>query len=122
MNSLNGFRTIQFKDLAEQFHMIPPGQREVVLVFGDEQEYILKELKKLESLPEFSRYPNRELRRKIAQYTIQVYDNEYNIMRQKGIMESYAEGSVEVVTDMKNVYDMNIGFLPMADYDSLHCN
>ncbi len=25
--------------------MIPPGQREVVLVFGDEQEYILKELK-----------------------------------------------------------------------------
>ena len=50
------------------------------------------------------------------------YDNEYNIMRQKGIMESYAEGSVEVVTDMKNVYDMNIGFLPMADYDSLHCN
>ena len=25
-------------------------------------------------------------------------------------MESYAEGSVEVVTDMKNVYDMNIGF------------
>lgn len=62
------------------------------------------------------------MRRKIAQYTIQVYDNEYNIMRQKGIMESYAEGSVEVVTDMKNVYDMNIGFLPMADYDSLHCN
>lgn len=122
LNSSNGFRAIRFEELAKEFRFIPEDQHEIALVFGPEEDYIMKKLENLERLPESSRYPDRDLRKKIAQYSIQVYPNDYRMMKEKGILKSYAEGSIEVVTDLINVYDMKMGFLPMGEYDPLRCN
>ncbi len=114
--SANGpemFRGFSFAKVASSFHLIPPGQRRIMIPWGRRGEETLRQL---ESLPA-DHFPDRELYRRIQRLSVAVYENDWYVLQEKRLLEFFADDSVAVVPAYHEVYDADLGLLSLSSYD-----
>ena len=92
---------IQFREAAAAFRIIDDGTQRAILVPYDEGEKLIKQLK--------TGGPTRNLLRKLQRYSVNVYNNQFDTLRDRGSLE---EVSPEVFALTCTVeYDRDIGLL-----------
>lgn len=109
----NVFKSFKFKDIENNFKMIPDTSRSVMVAMDEEALSLWKRLGVLDSQ---GLYPDKNLRRKIQRYSVQVYDNEWPVLQNHG-MESYIDGSIHVLLQPRGIYDEHKGILSLRQND-----
>lgn len=109
----NVFKSFNFKNISENFKMIPDTSRSVMVAMDEEAINIWKRLGGLDSQ---GLYPDKNLRREIQRYSVQVYDNEWPVLQNHG-MESYIDGSIHVLLQPQGIYDEHKGILSLRQND-----
>ena len=66
------FKSLKFKDIDKNFKMIPDASRSIMIAIDQEACHIRERLEILDSQ---GLYPDKNLRREIQRYSVQVYDN-----------------------------------------------
>lgn len=110
----NMYRGFSFAEVAEKFHLIEEGQRQLMIPLGEQGQHVLSQLQARERA---GYLPGRDLYRELHRLSVAVYENEWNILLQRGLVEFYADGSVAVVSVPEEVYDPELGLKPMAVYN-----
>lgn len=97
-----------FKTAAENFKLIENDQVAIVIPYNEEANKILEQAR-------YHPYPFKFARR-LQTFTVNIYQNEYENLRSKGVIETYNE-TYQVLTQsgMKEFYDKNTGLALPAD-------
>ena len=111
--SENVFKSLRFKDINKSFKMIPDASHSVMITIDPEACHIRERLKILDSQ---GLYPNKSLRREIQRYSVQIYDREWVALQKHG-MESYIDGTINILHPSPSVYDEHKGILSLQQSD-----
>lgn len=93
--------SINFRTAAERFHIIDESQYKTILVRYQQGERLIDLLK--------SKGPDRWLMRKLQRYTVNVYNNDFNQLLQRGSIEEVYPNLFALVTNLD--YSMDTGLL-----------
>jgi CRISPR-associated endonuclease/helicase Cas3 len=96
----SGSLVFDFKTAAENFRLIENNTVAVVIPYN---EYVIEILKKVRGHP----FPFK-FSRQLQLYTVNIYQNEFEALQSKGVIETYNE-TYEVLTDMEQYYDEKTG-------------
>lgn len=107
------FKSLRFKDINKSFKMIPDASHSVMITIDPEACHIRERLKILDSQ---GLYPNKSLRREIQRYSVQIYDREWVALQKHG-MESYIDGTINILHPSPSVYDEHKGILSLQQSD-----
>ena len=107
------FKSFNFKDIENNFKIIQDTSRTVMIVLDQEADNIRERLKFLDSQ---GHYPDKDLRRRIQRYSVQIYDNEWPTLQDRGV-ESYIDGAIHVLVQPQGVYDEHKGILSLQKND-----
>lgn len=107
------FKSFKFKDIENNFKMIPGTSRSVMIAMDQQASHIRKRLEILDSQ---GLYPDKNLRREIQRYSVQVYDNEWSSLHNHG-MTSYVDNTIHVLLPTPEVYDEHKGILSLRQND-----
>ena len=108
------YRGLSLATIASAFHLIEPGQRRIMIPWGEEGEEVLK---KIDELQRAGILPDRKLYQRIQRLSVSVYEHDWQRLREKGLVELLADDSVAVIRAWDGVYDAELGFLPVSTYD-----
>ncbi len=95
----------RFATVAERFRIIEEATETVIIPFDEEAKRLIQELK-------FTQFPFSTLR-KLQQYTVSIYQGEFEALSSKGVIETIAD-AYAVLVDVKNYYDPQTGLLVPA--------
>ena len=107
------FKSLKFKDIDKNFKMIPDASRSIMIAIDQEACHIRERLEILDSQ---GLYPDKNLRREIQRYSVQVYDNEWPVLQDHGI-DSYIDDTIHVLQPSQDVYDEHKGILSLRQSD-----
>lgn len=107
------FKSFKFKDIDKSFKMIPDISRSIMIALDEEACNIRKRLEVLDSQ---GLYPDKNLRREIQRYSVQVYDHEWPVLQDHG-MDSYIDGTIHVLQPSREIYDGHKGILSLRQSD-----
>lgn len=93
--------------------MIPDASRSIMIAIDQEACHIRERLEILDSQ---GLYPDKNLRREIQRYSVQVYDNEWPVLQDHGI-DSYIDDTIHVLQPSQDVYDEHKGILSLRQSD-----
>lgn len=108
------YRGLSLASVASAFHLIEPGQRRIMIPWGEEGEKVLR---RIEDLQRAGFLPDRELYQSIQRLSVSVYGHDWQLLREKGLVEFLADDSVAVVRAWDGVYDADLGFVSLSTYD-----
>lgn len=94
-----------FSDIADEFKLIGDTGRSVFIPCDDYSEELLAKLK--------AGVRNRSLMRKVGQYVVNVYENQFLKMQGAGVIDVLDE-NISVLTDL-SIYDVNKGLIVNVD-------
>ncbi|MDP2815537.1 MAG: CRISPR-associated helicase/endonuclease Cas3, partial [Rectinemataceae bacterium] len=92
---------IQFREAAAAFKMIDDSMQRTILVPYGEGEILIRLLKKTG--------PERWLLRKLQRYSVNIYTNQFNVLRDRGSLEEITPGIFALTCKIE--YDDDIGLL-----------
>jgi CRISPR-associated endonuclease/helicase Cas3 len=98
------FRAFLFKTAAERFKLIPSITKSVLIPWEAEGRALAEELRHLSKI---GHPPSRQHFRKAQQYTVQVYENEWQHMQNR--VEVLCDGAFPVLIHPENNYDPQTG-------------
>jgi CRISPR-associated endonuclease/helicase Cas3 len=96
--------TYRFRTAAERFRLIDSGTHSVLIPWGEEGRELCEEIRSLEKE---NRFPNRTHFRRAQQFTVQVYDAEWRVL--KAFLSFYCEEAFAILDHPENQYDQNTG-------------
>lgn len=111
-------KSFKFNDIKNNFKIIQDTSRTVMILLDREAELIWERLKFLDSQ---GLYPDKDLRRGIQRYSVQIYDNEWPILQDHG-MESYIDEALHVLVQPQGIYDEHKGILSLQSNDPGYIN
>lgn len=101
---------LPFKTVAERFHMIDDATKTVYIPVGD-GEHLVRHLKEGDR--------SRTLFRQLGQYSVNIYERQYNALMASGCLEPLDDDSA-ILIDLKR-YDRNLG-LYLCDNENIDPN
>lgn len=84
---------MSFRTASKVFRMVEDGQMKTILVPFREGRHLIEELKR--------KGPERWLLRKLQRYSVNVYENQFNILRQRGSLAEIAEGVFSLTCEVE---------------------
>lgn len=96
---------IQFRTAAERFHIIDDAGIQILIPYNDNVEKLINTLRK--------DGPDRWVLRKLQRYSVTVYENEFQQLRDKGVVEEIYPG-IYALSSFNN-YDQKTGLLSVVD-------
>lgn len=96
---------IQFRTAAERFHIIDDAGIQILIPYNDNVEKLINTLRK--------DGPDRWVLRKLQRYSVTVYENELQQLRDKGAVEEIYPGIYALSSS--NIYDQKTGLLSVVD-------
>lgn len=103
-----------FPGICEKIHLIPPGQRTLLVPYGDDAEPLRNELLRLDRV---GLMPSRSLFRRMQQISLTVYPQEWQALLP--CMEClHEQAGVYMITDTSSRYDTQIGLIRASSLDT----
>jgi CRISPR-associated endonuclease/helicase Cas3 len=96
---------VQFRSAAQRFRLIDDAGQPILVPYGEDGFKWMDVLR--------NQGAERYLMRKLQRYSVNVYENEFNKLRQLGAIEELQPGIWGLV--ITNGYDEHIGLLPAED-------
>ena len=90
-----------FRTVAERFHLIDNSRQKTILVRYGESDKLIDTLK--------NQGPDRQLMRKLQRYTVNVYNEEFDLMLQRGSIEEVQPGIFALTSSIE--YSKKIGLM-----------
>lgn len=109
----DAFKSFRFKEVENKFKLIQDTSRTVMVVLDKKAEHIWERLKFLDSQ---GLYPDKDLRRQIQRYSVQIYDHEWLTLQDHGL-KSYIDGTLHVLVHPQGIYDEHKGILSLQPND-----
>lgn len=109
----DAFKSFRFKEVENKFKLIQDTSRTVMVVLDKKAEHIWERLKFLDSQ---GLYPDKDLRRQIQRYSVQIYDHEWLTLQDHGL-KSYIDGTLHVLVQPQGIYDEHKGILSLQPND-----
>jgi CRISPR-associated endonuclease/helicase Cas3 len=100
----NTLTSYNFKTAAERFSLIPSITHSVIIPWGDEGEVLVEEIR---NLNQFKLAPNRKHYRRAQQFSVQIYEHEWQKIQDK--LSFYCDEAFAVLTHPKNDYHKHTG-------------
>jgi CRISPR-associated endonuclease/helicase Cas3 len=107
--------TIQFREAAKRFQMIPQVTHPLVIPWGEKGKALCKELRERDRI---GLSPTRAHYRRAQRYTVQVYDWEWQRLTSENRVESLLDGALHLLIHPENDYDEAFGLRPPDSPDS----
>jgi CRISPR-associated endonuclease/helicase Cas3 len=101
--------TIQFREAAKRFQMIPQITYSLVIPWGEAGKALCSELR---DMSKFGVFPKRSHFRRAQRYTVQVYVWEWQHLQLDGLVESLHDGAIHLLIHPENDYDEAFGLRP----------
>jgi len=98
--------TIQFREAAKRFQMIPQATHSLIIPWQDAGTKLCEELRGLDKV---KRPLTRAHYRRAQRYTVQVYEHEWKQFIHDGLVESLHDGSIHLLIHPENDYDKSFG-------------
>ncbi len=99
--------TIQFREAAKRFEMIPQKTYPLVIPWGKEGKTLCDELR---DMNKFGIFPKRSHFRRAQRYTVQVYEHEWKQLADR--IEALHDGAIYLLIHPENDYDEEFGLRP----------
>ena len=106
MNGKDWQFTIQFREAAKRFEMIPRITHALVIPWGDDGKALCDELRDLSKIGIF---PKRSHFRRAQRFTVQVYEHEWKQLIYDGRIESQHDGAIHLLIHPENDYEKSFG-------------
>lgn len=107
--------TIQFREAAKRFQMIPQATHPLIIPWGEQGKKLCEELLEMNK---FGRLPNRSHYRRAQRYSVQVYEWEWKQLIFSGRIESLHDGAIHLLIHPENNYNEAFGLRPPTASDS----
>jgi predicted DNA-binding WGR domain protein len=104
-----------FRDAAKRFRMIEQPTRALLIPWGKSGKDICEELRTRHKL---NLPPTRAHYRAAQRLVVQVYENEWNSLLEKGQIEALHDGALHLLTHPENYYHAQLGLRPAHSSDS----
>lgn len=108
------YRVFDFAKVDAHFRLIDSVQHQVMIPWGENGEKLREELRVLDRNGQI---PDRKLYRQIHRLCVSVYGADWDMLQQKGLVETYCHDTIAVISTLDQVYDPEFGFQSLATYD-----
>ncbi|MBD3305297.1 CRISPR-associated helicase Cas3' [candidate division KSB3 bacterium] len=105
-------KAIPFKDIAQQFKVIDERTYAILIPYQHEGKQAINELEKCRFHKEHPGYVNRELRKTLQRYTVQLRERVFREFRQSAVIEDVFGDEQFFVLLNKDIYTENVGLNP----------
>ncbi|GAK53081.1 CRISPR-associated helicase Cas3 [Candidatus Moduliflexus flocculans] len=101
---------IPFREIAQAFKMIDEPTRPILVPYGKEGKRVIEELKQCQFHATYPGYVNRELRKRLQQYTVNLYERIFQEISGE-LFDVFGDGQFCVLLNM-DIYDEAVGLKP----------